>query len=342
VTALTRASGRATVPSPDTLFFWVIGTVTFVPLLVLLPLAFVTGDTTGGLGRLFFYLSMVTGVGHVAATGYYYFDPEYRPMLRAEWKRTIAPLIALPPLFVALYVASPLVTTFAYGAFLAWQFYHVTRQNFGFIALAATSTGLADFPRVQINHVLNLVALGGLAGALCLANAYPTGTDPSALLLPPVVLLLKAVAVVCYGLASVMLVQMIREHPELRTDFRTLAFVVSGWAFFLAPAFSGSITGIWACPLNHGAQYWAMTALSARNSPWRWWAVLILVTVGVVVGFAFLIMQYEPYLQKAFLGFFAVHFLVDARLWHLSTSPQREIMRGRFGFIWASRNRAAA
>src|SRR5262249_47547484 len=110
--------------------------VTLVPL-ILIPLALAFAKVSGaGLPPGSVLLAIITGPMHVAATGFFYFDPAFRPVLRENPSRCIWSLAWLPLALAAIGLAAAVVIgPWAFFLIFAfhniWLFYHYQRQNFG-------------------------------------------------------------------------------------------------------------------------------------------------------------------------------------------------------------------
>jgi hypothetical protein len=258
----------------------------------------------------------MTGVGHVGATAFLYFDREFSELIKQNRQRFFVwPMLAAAGC-LALFSASDTVWTIILMGFLSWQLYHYHRQNYGIIAFAAQSVGCRKLP-AELNWMLNL---GVTAATLRGAFASPVIYDLS---------------IVLYVFSTVMLFKILRALTNARENPLLLVFTILAWAFFLPRLITTDpLVGFWSYAIAHGAQYLIFMIVISGNCKRSiiGLSVLVLVFASVFVLFSQLNTS-EPGVA-IYTGLVMGHFLIDAKVWRLREPLQRNLIQARFAFIF--------
>lgn len=269
-------------------------------------------------------LIAVTGYWHVSSTGFSYFDPDFRPLVKAEPWRFIAPLIVLPLAMVTLYVINPALGRLSVVGYLFWQGYHYQRQNYGLCALA----GGGRLPQ-SLNAGFNMVAIAGTLGLVRFSDVSQIHLSPE------LAAAALAIASAIY-LGGVILVALsVAREPRLQAG-RPFLFVVMSSAFFLPSLVCDNpMAAFWSYAAAHGAQYLicqgTVAIRSGMSRPRFAAGFAIMAAVGTLGYFS----VGHPLLMQAWLGVVMVHFLADAKLWRLREPLQRQTIQRRFDFLFS-------
>jgi hypothetical protein len=297
---------------------------------------------TGQPGAVLAVLLFAGSSVHVASTGWFATSPEVKGYATAGERRG---LIWWP---LGLLGTGALVAALAPSGALhwllllvfAWQFRHFQKQNLGVMALTATSLGVSTPCRVE-RRVVALAGTCGIAGLV---------TRPSLLQLDLYRLphALHTVAAISY-VASVLAgsIVLMRRTPGQRPASYLAACVVA--LLFPLPIFlfTSPYAAVGGMTVAHGAQYLVLMTLVAAGearttSPQRPLGPLTLLGAialggGAALGVAaHLHLSESPALRGLFglyLGFLCTHFVVDARLWRLSSRFPRAFLGARLAFL---------
>src|SRR5262245_7147150 len=315
-------------------FFVVLALVTLVPLIgVPLFFAFGSGALPGSLTVL-----AITGPMHVAATSFFYFDRDFRPVMQESRLRCIWSPIWLPSAILMLGLVAGGIGGRPWGYLAvfsfhnAWLFYHYQRQNFGLISFVSTNVGAGRLPPT-VNSALNLAALGGYVSMLGVPG-YLLNADT--LVSAQASHVLWIVGTVLYVLSIFFMAGVVSREPRLRGNAWLLGGLVVGLAFFL-PSVVGRSLAVAFLPyaIAHGAQYILMMSILSGRSSRGWVAFLTMCALGAGIGLAIDSMKAWPVIF-VYMGLVQVHFLIDAKVWRLREPKQRAIMGKRFDFLLAS------
>jgi hypothetical protein len=157
-------------------FFGALALATAVPLIWLGFGVQLFHQNTASITAAILPVLVLTGVGHVAATAFFYFDRDLSELIRQNRQRFFLwPTLAALGCLTAFFASGPAWTAVLTG-FLAWQLYHYQRQNYGLIAFAAQSTGAEKLP-AELNLDAQPRSRGGghgggvrLAAGMCLQH----------------------------------------------------------------------------------------------------------------------------------------------------------------------------
>ncbi len=320
---------------PRTAYFGALLLATLLPLLSLplMAAAELPFDSSLLLGIAIF----AGGAGHVASTACIYADPRVRATVAPMKGRFYALPIAVIALSVLAYVGARSFDVddgAVAGIFLfhlLWLYYHYQKQNYGLVAFSAAGAG-RRVPRV-LAPVLLLPALAGSAATLpaLLADGLPYAT-----FLEPYAALLRRGGLVLYGLGACALVVLIARHRQSFADLRTVIFTATAFCFFL-PAFLLQDTNyaFWSYALAHGFQYLIMvyTVAGGAQRVLRTLAVFVPSVAGG--GWLLSSLGGTDALFVAGIVLTWVHFVLDAKLWRMSEAGPRQLLKERFGFLFA-------
>lgn len=297
----------------QSIFFAALGTATAVPLLGLgFGIELFHQDTTNIFFAALWPIIAATGVGHVAATAFFYADPGFGRLIREDRQRFLLwPFLAMAACY-AVFSINTDAWAIVLKLFFVWQLYHYQRQNYGVIAFAAQSGGFGPLPKAM-NLMLNLGAAGGVCALLVDAS----------------------IGVAVFAGSTVVLAYMLLIDPRLRRNSRVLCFTLLGWAFFLPTLVSANpLVSFWSYAIAHGAQYLIFLAVLSTGHRFALAGPAILVVISVATWVVFDRLASAPATAAIYTGIVMGHFLIDAKLWRMRESTQRGLIRERFAFIF--------
>ena len=322
---------RGAMGTRSTGFLACLALVTVFPL-VLMAVVYEARIAVPGIFTLF----LIAGPFHVATTSVFFFDREFRPVLRDSAARCLWSPLWLPVLIVAVGVTGKAVVG-AWALWLLfmvhniWLFYHYQRQNYGLLSFVSKSFELGRLPE-QLSKALNVAAIGALLGMAGKPSFLPGGEE---LISSPVFQFVGRVGV-CVFLVSVVMMTLAMVHePQLRSNVWLVGGLVLDVAFFL-PVFvyDNPLMAVLPIAIAHGAQYVLMMSVLTGRSQRGWVAFLTMCVLGLVIGQTLDDMRAWP-LILVNLGIVQSHFLIDAKVWRLREPMQREIITRRFDFLLA-------
>jgi len=270
-------------------------------------------------------LIAISGIGHVGATAFFYFDREFFRLIGENKQRFFLwPALAAIGC-VAVFSTNAAAWTLLVIGFFAWQLYHFQRQNYGLIAFAARSAGLSRLPG-ELNWMLNF----GVAGAICnlLRRIELKGAFASAAAYD--------LSVVLFLASTVLLLKVLLTTPRLRADLPTMIFTVLGWTFFLPTLVStNELVGYWSYTIAHGAQYliFMIVVSGNRKNGIRVLSLFLFLFAAMLLAFGYLTRSGAG--TAAYTGLVMGHFLIDAKIWRLREPIQRKVIQQRFAFIFS-------
>ena len=317
-------------------FLIALASITLIPLIGM-PLSFMIADyMRTGLFPGSLALLAITGPMHVAATSFFYFDHEFRSVMRESAMRCLWSPIWLPLLILGIGVS--LAAVVGGWAFLlvfsfhnTWLFYHYQRQNFGLLSFISTNFGCGRLPP-QVNTALNLAALGAIISMLGTPGFCP---NAESLVSAQTFLIMWSAGLAVYVLSAGMMIWLLVREPNLRGNAWLFGGLILGIVFFL-PAFLFRTPAVAFLPyaVAHGAQYILMMSVLTGRSSRGWIAFLTMCGLGATIGLTIDSMRAWPAIL-AYIGIVEVHFLIDAKVWRLREPQQRAIMNRRFDFLLA-------
>jgi hypothetical protein len=318
-------------------FLILLTAVTLVPLVgMTVALAMVTAHITGPLpGAL--ALAAITGPMHVAATGFFYFDRAFRPVigenrLTCMWSLAWLPLTILALGLAGTALIGPWASLLIFAFHNIWLFYHYQRQNFGLASFVSTHVGVGRLPP-RVNTVLNVAAFGAIVALLGTPGFYP---NPNGIISAHAYVALRTAGTIVYLTSLVLMLWVFRSEPRLRDSVWLTGALIVSVAFFLPTiVFRSAATAFLPVAMTHGAQYIMMMSVVSGRSSRGVLGLLTMCAVGVGAGFMLDAMRAWPVILVA-TGITQVHFLVDAKVWRLREQRQRAIMRDRFDFLLAA------
>jgi hypothetical protein len=351
--AIARPSGAsALAPAGGTSrrFLLLLALITCVPLIAL-PLASelsLLGSFGGGLVPVVLLVALITGPVHVACTAFFYFDPEFRPVLgespaRCLWSPALVPLAVTTFGVVGAMWVGPWAFLLVFAYHTTWLFYHYQRQNFGLISFISKHFGSGRLPP-RVNSALNLAALGGI---LCLfgspdfwliSGSEEPLMDMGGLVGAGASTLLRGAGTIIYALAVLLMIGVLSLEKRLRSNAWVIGALFLSLAFFLPPVlFTSLFAAFLPLAIAHGAQYLLMMGVVSGRSNRSWLGLGLIFAACVGAGVTLNAMPAWPWPAALIgIGLVQVHFLVDAKVWRLREPRQREIMNERFDFFLPS------
>ena len=270
-------------------------------------------------------LIAISGIGHVGATAFFYFDRDFFKLIGENKQRFFLWPAMLALGCLAVFATNTAAWTLLVTAFFAWQLYHFQRQNYGLIAFAARSAGLSRLPR-ELNWMLNF----GVAGAVCnlLRRVELKGAFYSAIAYDLSVALFLA--------STVLLIKVLLTTPRLRADLPILIFTVLGWMFYLPTLVSTTdLVGYWSYAIAHGAQYIIFMIVVSGNRKHGTKALSLFLLLFAAMLLAFDHLNRSGAGMAAYTGLVMGHFLIDAKIWRLREPIQGSLIKQRFAFIFS-------
>jgi len=270
-------------------------------------------------------LTAISGIGHVGATAFFYFDRDFFKLIGENKQRFFLWPAMLAIGCVAVFSTNAAAWTLLVTGFLAWQLYHFQRQNYGLIAFAARSAGLGKLPD-ELTWMLNF----GVAGAICnlLRRVELKGAFASAIAYD--------LSVVMFIASTVLLIKVLLTTPRLRTDLPILIFTVLGWMFYLPTLVSTTdLVGYWSYAVAHGAQYIIFMIVVSGNRKHGTKALSLFLLLFAAMLLAFDHLNRSGAGMAAYTGLVMGHFLVDAKIWRLREPIQGSLIKQRFAFIFS-------
>ena len=270
-------------------------------------------------------LIAISGIGHVGATAFFYFDRDFFKLIGENKQRFFLWPVMLAIGCLAVFSTNAAAWTLCVTGFLAWQLYHFQRQNYGLIAFAAKSAGLSKLPR-ELNWMLNF----GVAGAICnlLRRVELKGAFASAIAYD--------LSVALFVASTVLLLKVLLTTPRLRADLPVVIFTVLGWMFYLPTLVSTTdLVGYWSYAIAHGAQYVIFMIVVSGNRKHGTKALSLFLLLFAAMLLAFDHLNRSGAGMAAYTGLVMGHFLIDAKIWRLREPIQGSLIKQRFAFIFS-------
>ena len=315
-------------------FFASLALLTFLPLAGI-PLAQLAGAATtlAALPAVIILLAL-TGVGHVAATAYFYFDEGFKGIIReAKWRFVAMPFALALAFGLFASFPDPKVRACMMMGYFSWQLYHYQRQNYGLLAFTALSAGKGSPPRA-IRFSFNLAVVAGVIGAAgpqgLVARLFPEA------LATPVDPLWQRAALAVYVLAVVSGVWVVRTYGAFFRSWLVSVCTLAGLAFFLPAVVSRDpFVTFWSYAIAHGAQYFLLMGVLSNGARRRVFLLFVLTAVTLGLTVVFLWMKWKGgFLEGAYTGLVTAHFVIDSKTWRLRESAQGALVKERFGFLF--------
>jgi hypothetical protein len=316
-------------------FLWALGLATALPML-LMPLLARVLPQSAGIESVRNTLVFLGGNGHVALTAFFYSDRRVREFFATRpFRYYVAP---------ALLVIGTGLFFVQWGqrfggslllAYFTWQTYHYMRQNYGILAFVGAGT-VAGRPGWLERVTLNLgVAAGILALPRLMGLAAGTPLEGRAGLL-------YEAGLYTLGCVPVAAAASLWANPKLLKDPVRLAFFAAT-AFFYAPSFlfDDLPSAVLSYAFAHGFQYFVFMVYVASQdgSPSPAPRVALLAVLAFSIGALLTAFADRPawgeFAFGAYLGVVMAHFVVDAGMWRLGESFQRDYLRRAFACVLA-------
>jgi hypothetical protein len=274
---------------------------------------------------------------HVAATGWFFTDPEMRSHFRSRPLRYfVVPLLLVAGSTAAFCFLDRALTIWLLVAFLAWQLWHYQKQNVGLLSFVAAGTGGTPLS-VWERRTFALAAVAGILGFFGVARLAPSGFTAE-------MALLHQAGGIIYCLVPVLFCVALVKVADLRRNTLRLLFFAFGALFFLPTyLFSDMVSALVGYAIAHGLQYivfMGVVSVRRRNAAISLVKLLLIATAGAVLldnareGMEWLDQPFGAAVYGAFLGVVMAHFVLDAGIWRLREAFQRSYMRRRFFFVF--------
>lgn len=333
---ISQAASAASKPSDRGWFYGLLVMVTLAPLLF-----FPVFHTLPEEGRPDTLVQtrqflLILSTMHVALTGYFYIDREYRAYVFGRWWY----YVALP---IAVIAACAFVTArlgdrgllYLMLFYHAWLLFHYGRQNYGIYAFAGSSYG-ASRPHWLERAAFHLAPLGALIGAYAdlpeFRQSYLRWAETA-----------NALGLAVYGVAGAAALISVLGRIRSR-DYASAGFLALLYAFW-APTFlfQGYGKAIMGYAVAHALQYFVFMYFTATGDERA--ARKNVVALGVTAVLLWIVIWltreremwggWVIYVVGAELGLIMWHFIVDAGLWKLSSPWQRGQVKQRFASIFS-------
>ncbi|HMJ14509.1 MAG TPA: hypothetical protein VK524_24020 [Polyangiaceae bacterium] len=309
--------------------------VTVLPYL-LFPLTKRVFPENASLNALVSVLLFLGAGGHVAASFFFYSDPEMRAFMREGryLRYLIVPALLLVLSTLLFVLTSPLVQAYALVAFWVWQVHHFSRQNQGILAFASRADG-SSVTRLE-RLAVSLTGVAAILATLVIVTPY------RATPLGPYDTQIHRLALGVFGCAWLVYACTLRAEAWRKRPLRELTrFALMA---FYAPlfVFRDAFSAVFIYLVAHGLQY-LVFMLFVVSVPAQLKRRSALILAGfTLLGGAAIELARRPStwsatlgsaLLGASLGIVMWHFLLDAGLWRLRQAFPRRYMSRRFLFL---------
>jgi hypothetical protein len=320
---------------------------TWIPITVLVFIG-LTDTVQYGLTQIKVVLLFLGGA-HVQATLFFYWDREFRGIIRENRSRYIyIPLILILGSGLLFVIANQVIQTYLFLGYWAWQTYHYGRQNVGIYSFASIAQNIRVSKSERL--ALELATYCGILGTL---KVLGSGVVPG--YLTPAVELLYLAGF--YGLIAISIfgtVAFLRNPGSSRIARGLFFFTLL--IFFLPLYLSDNLLiSFSSYAIAHGFQYLVFMTFVSLNVREKDTGVarrslIVLGVVTLITGFICyrladlrgydLISQHRylvtllDFLVGAVFGGTLAHFVIDAGAWRLRSALPRAYITKRFGFIF--------
>jgi len=309
-------------------------------LVSVLPAAFfalVGGPLAGNAAiERFADLGTVLGTAHVALTGWFWTDRDYRSHIHTRQRYFYAfPTAVVVVSVTAVYLTGPDGFVVYLALYTLWAYHHFGRQGLGVLSLSAVGTKSGPTSNAE-RQLCRAAPVAGVLGAIVQipALAGHEWAEPVRL----------AGFAAMLGVAAVALAMAARQARRGAPPLRAAMLAMVG-LFFLPVYLLPAPYGAAAVGVAHSFQYALivgyMAASRHRASPQQWrlpLGALVLVYLAL-----YLVLRIEgndqstPLLAAAttaWMGIATAHFIADAGLWRLAQPFQRTALRERLPFLF--------
>ncbi len=318
------------------MFLMLVSLATLFPFIAVPVAEHVIPGTSASLSTVVF-LTFIGSNFHVAATGWFYTDPELRPHFRSRPLRYVAAPILLIAGSAALFqFASPSQRAYLLMAFACWQLWHYQKQNVGLLSFIAAGTGSGPLS-VWERRTLMLAAIAGILGFFSVSEFGQSN-------LAPQLAQLHRVGAIVYLLVPIAFAIAVAQNPALRTNRLRLGFLLLGTSFFLPTfIFNDQLSATFGYAFAHGLQYLVFMGVVSTGRPRPALSLALLLFIATLGAVALNAARdasdlpdvpYGVAFYGAFLGAVMAHFVLDADIWRLREPFQRAYMRARFHFVF--------
>jgi len=283
-----------------------------------------------------FSLLLIMSTMHVALTGFFFADREYRTFMGKN--RTYffgLPLVLIAACGTVTHFLGTIGEAHIFIFYHAWLLWHYGRQNIGVLSFVSNiSNGLKVTATER--HILNGAALGGLLGAYGVVSQFErTIFAPYELNIVQLGTVIYSLSV-CGGVANFIWLTAKRQ-PISRRLFSLMLPLFFAPTFF----FDDYLRATMSYAIAHACQYFLfMYYLASGDQKNGRTSVLVLVAVAIL-GWVLIWLTRESALWGQLSGFMPGvalalimwHFIIDAGVWKLRDPWQRNQIRKRFTFL---------
>jgi hypothetical protein len=328
--------------SKDRMFFAVLALVTAIPLLAIPAAALWPGGPATSAVMPLAAAAWIASTPHVASTAFFYVDREYHPLIRANLPRFLLTLVLIPAAMVGLVFIGKQAILWSFACYTGWLLWHFQKQNYGLLSLAMKSVGAGSVPKM-LKVGLDLAAIAGIAATLGMLSFYPEQFGAAGFVLARIHEPARLVGIALYGVSLICVARALFLNPEICRSSRCLFLTIAASAFFV-PAFltDNPFVAVSAYGTAHGLQYLLMNATLSKKSSEGWVGLACMVVIAASGAMVLNLLWAGPiWMAQIAVGLTMFHFVADAKIWRMREPMQRDLIRTRFGFLFAAPRGAA-
>lgn len=284
-----------------------------------------------------FSLLFIMSTMHVALTGFFFYDKEYRTHMLGQWK-----FYFLFP--ITLIVGSGIVTgiygkigeNYIWILYHAWLLWHYGRQNLGILAFTSIVTKSGKL-MLSERLSLNLAPLGAIIAA------YATTNHIDGTIFSPFKELTETLGLYVYLLSLVFTCLAVVNHIRNRRHILRILFTATLPLFFVTTfIFKSYSEAIMGYAIAHGIQYFIFMYFLAGGSKGSSQSNILILALIAVIGWSVILFTRESSWWGVLSGFapgaataiIMWHFIIDSGLWKLRKKWQQDQVRKRFDFLF--------
>jgi hypothetical protein len=282
-------------------------------------------------------LSFLGGHAHVASTAFFYTDPVMRKHFGDHKLRYIVfPVLLIGGTGLAFMLLAPPYDRYILLCYFMWQTYHYQRQNYGILSFFAAATDQAPVSKIE-RLCLELAVVSGM---LALIRIYSLSDQT---FLAPYADSIFQLGALVYLSVPILLCSALFIQPGLRKNPLRLTVLILSSAFYLPSfIFKDPAAATLGYALGHGLQYLVFMYFVGVSRPRPQIAILSTIAFAAIGGLALTYTtkqmgQAGPLSHLLFgmgIGVVMTHFVIDAGIWRLRHSFQRQYVRQAFSFIF--------
>ena len=341
--AVTAQPAPPTEMAPDykksrTLFLSLLFLATVAPL-VLMPLLARVSPASTSIQSVTNLMIFLGANGHVATTLFFYTDGPLKSYMREHRGRYLVAPLALVLVTGLLYHSLGVAyTSYILLYYFSWQTYHYMRQNYGILAFVSAATDTVRLHWLE-KVILNLGVIAGILGMVRLMGLQE-GT-----VLEGSEVLLYYTGFAVYLVLPLFVIGVLVANPGIiRSPARLGGLLLCALFYLPTFLFRDMPSAILSYALAHGFQYFVfMYFVSGNRRQGRALGRVVTVALLALIGGGVLMLMSDEliwggggrFVFGCYLGLVMSHFVVDAGVWRLSGSFQRQYLSEPFDFILA-------